>query len=247
MPTTTIHFSRAPILEAIININVELPSEANSRLSLLGPAVRETYPVTRDIRQVTLTGEMKAGAFPATSASSMQMGFRFEAKAAPQSFQARVNGFSFHRLAPYESWEPFRSEARRMWNHYRAIMKPTGILGCSVRYINRLEVPLGRELSDFLSTYPQIAKGVPQSMTGFLMRADLLLEEFPGGTLVMQEHMIPSEKPGMTGIMLDNDFRVPVGESASDDAVWNLIESLRVVKNRVFVNCLTPEMQRQIA
>jgi uncharacterized protein (TIGR04255 family) len=127
------------------------------------------------------------------------------------------------------------------------LVGPFKIRGCSVRYINRLEVPGGEEISQSLLTYPEIGKGLPQLMTGFLMRVELMLDGFPDGSLVVvQQHMVPSEHPGKIGIMLDNDFRVPVAENTTEEGVWKLIESLRGVKNKVFVNCLTPAMQERI-
>ncbi len=55
------------------------------------------------------------------------------------------------------------------------------------------------------------------------MRVELMLDGFDGGILVMQQHMIPAERPAMVGIMLDNDFRVPVSQGTTDEGIWDLV------------------------
>ena len=50
-----------------------------------------------------------------------------------QLVQARANGFTAHRLAPYEGWETFRHEARRLWDVYRQTVRPK-VARVAVRY-----------------------------------------------------------------------------------------------------------------
>jgi uncharacterized protein (TIGR04255 family) len=115
-----------------------------------------------------------------------------------------------------------------------------------VRYINRLEIPAGQELSKFFQTYPEVAKGLPQTLSGYLMRLEMPLNDSPGGALVLQENLVPSDKQGMVGVLLDIEFRYPVKQGTSDEDLWSLIESVREVKNRTFVDCLTSRMQEMI-
>jgi uncharacterized protein (TIGR04255 family) len=243
-----LHFNKAPIIEAIINVGVPLaapPDEALAKIEALGPVVREEYPVKQTLFQTTFTSELKPE--PGGTVTNVKAGLMFGSTVEPQRFQARVNGFSFHRLAPYQSWEPFRDEAKRLWAVYRKILGNAPIDACAVRYINRFTVPVGREISDFLRTYPEVAKELPQQMPSYLMRVELLLSDIPGGLLVLQQHMAPSDPPSseMT-VTLDNEFRLPAA-AGTDEGIWDLIESVRELKNKVFVNCLTAEMQERIS
>ncbi|MCO6459644.1 MAG: TIGR04255 family protein [Pirellulaceae bacterium] len=72
--------------------------------------------------------------------------------------QSRVNGFTFSRLAPYESWEPFRHEARRQWEVYRNRLNPQGVARIAVRCINRIDLPGDSvDLKEYFRTSPEIA------------------------------------------------------------------------------------------
>ena len=52
-----------------------------------------------------------------------QNGYIFASSDERQIFQARLDGFSFSRLAPYDRWETFRDEARRLVFAVRRMMK----------------------------------------------------------------------------------------------------------------------------
>jgi uncharacterized protein (TIGR04255 family) len=239
-----LHFSRAPIIEAIINLEVALPESAHDPVRSLGSLVSPEYPEAKDV--VEMTAEMRPGQEPQGSFKSATIGVMYRSTAVPQLFQSRINGFSFHRLAPYESWEPFRDEAKRLWNLYRSATGVHPVKQYAVRYINRLEIPAGQELSKFFQTYPEVAKGLPQTLSGYLMRLEMPLNDSPGGALVLQENLVPSDKQGMVGVLLDIEFRYPVKQGTSDEDLWSLIESVREVKNRTFVDCLTSRMQEMI-
>jgi len=170
----------------------------------------------------------------------------YQSKTVPQLFQARINGFSFHRLAPYESWEPFRDEAKRLWNLYRSLTGVHPIKLYSVRYINRLEIPAGQELSEFFQTYPEVSKGLPQILSGYLMRLEIPLGGISEGKLVLHEHLVQSDTKDTVSVMLDNEFQFPVGDGTGDADLWERIESVRELKNRTFVDCLTSRMQEMI-
>src|SRR5262245_47703515 len=105
--TTSKQRSRAPVTEAIIDFQVELPEEVG--LSELERCQDPAYP-----RKTALQG------------LADHVGFLFATADEKQLFQARFDGFTMHRLAPYEGWEPFRDEARRLWNVYRQRVRPGG-------------------------------------------------------------------------------------------------------------------------
>jgi hypothetical protein len=77
-----------------------------------------------------------------TEAVDTPIGWRFVSPDKLHVFQARLNGFTFSRLPPYVDWESFRTEARRLWDLYRAVANPIAPTRIAVRYINRLDLPL---------------------------------------------------------------------------------------------------------
>ena len=183
----------------------------------------------------------------AASAHQKSLGLQFGSADSKQLFQARLNGFSFHRLAPYESWKPFRDEAFKLWGLYRKFVGPVKVVNFSVRYVNALIVPAPGRLEDHLRVYPQLPPEIPQELRNYYIRIDLPLnDEGSGdGTLTMTQTLLPSE-PGTSSILLDNLFMYAALD-VSDDVLWKRIDAVQAVKNRIFLAALTPEMRERIS
>src|SRR5207253_4384748 len=99
------------------------------------------------------------------------IGYTFTSSDGLQAFQSRLDGFTFSRLAPYNGWESFCSEARRLWNIYREVTQPQAVTRAAVRYINRLDLPLPiRDLKDYLRTVPEVSPDLPQGLSGYFMQ-----------------------------------------------------------------------------
>lgn len=104
MPTER-HYSRAPITEAVLDIRAQLPPwQSVEALGAVHVDERDRYPHRKEIRRVS--GEFMSTAEGSLSASTHQsvIGYRFTSKDDRQLFQARLDGFAFNRLEPYERW-----------------------------------------------------------------------------------------------------------------------------------------------
>src|SRR5580704_380266 len=227
MAIEPLHFGKAPIQEAIIAIQVhDLPDSIVEELRALPDKVKDSYRQQTELTQAQFVGQIGPQG-PTASAQQRFIGLQFQTLDSKQLFQARLNGFSFHRLAPYESWGPFRNEAFRLWNLYRDVVGPVKVANFSVRYINALVVPAPGLLEDHLRVYPQ-------------MPLDLPLEDKDTGegTLTITQTLLPSE-PGTASILLDNLF-LYAALGVPDDILWGKIDAVQSVKNRVFLAALTP-------
>jgi uncharacterized protein (TIGR04255 family) len=247
MATLPLHFDNAPIREAIIAIQVhDLPDSIVEELSKLLQDVKDTYPKSTPMSLSQFVGEISPQR-TAASAHQKSLGLQFNSTDSKQLFQARLNGFSFHRLAPYESWKPFRDEAFRLWGLYRKFVGPVKVLNFSVRYVNALVVPAPGRLEDHLRVYPQLPPEIPQTLGNYYMSLNLPLgDEGSGdGILTMTQTLLPSE-PETSSILVDNLFTYAALD-VPDGTLWKRIDAVQAVKNRVFLAALTPDMQRRIA
>src|SRR6266446_7839039 len=171
------YYSKAPIKEAIIDLRVRPAKETDlALLEKFGPEERQRYPLRTDLK--IAEGQMEIGERFSSSTSMHQIGFMFHSADGKQIFQPQLAGFRFTRLAPYESWEPFRDEARRLWNLYRQLTKPQAVDRMALRYINRLDLPNPiPELKVFLRTGPEISPDLPQMMDGYFMQLNIPQED----------------------------------------------------------------------
>lgn len=235
------HYKGAPITEALIDLRVELPSEvAVSTLKEIHHSVRSDYPMCEDM--VMAQGQFQTGPSVAAIATQTHIGYRFSSGDGKQILQVRLDGFTLNRLAPYERWESFRDEARRLWEFYYAVANPKNINRVAIRYINRLDLPLPlSDFKDYLRTVPEVAPDLPQGLADYFMQLQIPQEDLEG-MLVLIEALIPPpvEKAGqVVSILLDIDLFCSVILPGNGESQWKLLEKLRVRKNEVFEACIT--------
>jgi uncharacterized protein (TIGR04255 family) len=240
--TTSRHYSRAPITEAIIDFQVELPEGVG--LADLERCQDVAYAGKKEL--TTQFVDAESGREVPMLARSRQVGFLFTSADEKQLFQARSNGFTVHRLAPYEGWGPFRDEARRLWDLYCQRVRPRKVGRVAVRYVNRLDLPSPvKEMKDYLRTFPEVAPGLPQELAGFSMQL-LIPQQDIQATLALREMAVPPAAPGVESVILDIDLFRTEGIPSDDAWLWAFIESLRARKNEIFEACITDRTREVI-
>src|SRR5437899_1973035 len=135
------HYPNAPIAEAILDIRVSLPGETPlDQLSQVNAETADAFPTQREA--IAVTGQFTVGPQVSSSTTQSRNGYVFVSEDERSVFQARLDGFSFSRLAPYEDWSSFRAAAHRQWSAYRTELDPTTIDRVALRYVNRINLPL---------------------------------------------------------------------------------------------------------
>jgi uncharacterized protein (TIGR04255 family) len=144
-----------------------------------------------------------------------------------------------HRLAPYESWESFRDEARRLWDIYYRVARPRKVVRVAVRYINRLDLPLPvLEMKDYLRTSPEVSPDLPQRLAGFFMQLIIPQEDIKA-TLPLRETTGEPPAPDVASVILDVDVFRTDDLPSDEDGVWGVVEDLGRRSRQVFEACIT--------
>lgn len=237
-------YPNAPITEAALDIRVQLPeSVVLSDLATMQTEETARYPGKRQMNAIAVEFQatLGGGSEPADTGSTTRTpnGFMSLSSDERQVFQARLDGFTFSRLAPYDRWETFVLEARRLWARYREVARPTTISRVAIRTINRLDLPLPfADFKEYLRTVPEVSPGLPQGLAGFFMQLQMPQPDMDAMCL-LNETMIPPAKPGFVSVVLDTDL-YRTGHIASDEAgLWELFETLRARKDEIFEECVT--------
>jgi uncharacterized protein (TIGR04255 family) len=199
----------------------------------------------------------EAGDLPRTDAIHQRSGFRFTSQDKRYVFFARLDTFALSVRAPYDRWESFRGEARRLWDLYRSVVRPEGVTRVAVRYINQLNVhPLPSNpdivrMENFVRVYPEFPPDWPggSTMRSFFMQAQFWQEDLSCWLVVNEAPVWPSTQDPVL-FQLDFDFFREEIENpwpADDDAeVWRYLEQLHIRKNEVFEASITDETRRLI-
>jgi uncharacterized protein (TIGR04255 family) len=239
---TSRHYLKPPITEAILDLRVTLPQGFSiDTLEEIHSQVRGNYPQKVPIFAGSIEYQADQNI---VNTSRSQHGFQFKSENSPYIFQAALGGFTCNHIAPYSSWEQFRSEAKRLWGIYKDICKPISVTRIGLRYINRIEIPkLAIDFKDYLRVSPEIASDLPQGLSNFYMQLQIPQEELQC-MLTINEAFIPPTTPTIIPVILDIDvFRVKDWDS-NDNDIWRFIEQLRGLKNETFEKCITDETRR---
>ncbi|HXI13802.1 MAG TPA: TIGR04255 family protein [Thermoanaerobaculia bacterium] len=235
----------APIVEAVIDINCDIPP-ATDLLKLhetAKEALRASYPKSR--RQMVQEHEFRKEGEKPPEVSVRQgiAALQFLTEDERQIVQIRPDGFSFNRLAPYKSLDEYLPEIERTWGIFRDLTFPVEVRRIGLRFINRILLPATDEtveLDVYLRASPQLPDVDRLVLVGFLNQHSAIEEETGNRvniTLIMQ-----SLEQDKFPLILDIDA-YSSGTRPPDHwlGIQDAILSLRTLKNRVFERTLTEE------
>jgi uncharacterized protein (TIGR04255 family) len=243
--STDLHFDRAPLTEALIDLRVKLPNSVTLETLAKASAGREAqYPTRRNRLYVAGQLSIDPDSPPATG-NRTHIGYDFASRDERYVVQIRLDGFTLSRLEPYENWASFRDEARRWWDIYRSIAQPEMITRAAVRYINRLDIPLPiNDLKDFLRTSPEVSPALPQELSGYFMQLHIPQTDI-NAMLILNEALVdpPSQNPNVVSVLLDIDLFRDSDVPNDEKALWEYFEHLHIRKNEIFLACITKQTE----
>lgn len=238
-------YPNPPIAEAIIDIRTTLPENVTlDHVLQVNTDTVDQYPHRRD--SIAVTGEITVGPNVSSSTTQSRNGYVFLTADERSVYQARLDGFTFSRLAPYENWESFRDSAREIWASYRTALSPASIDRVALRYVNRINLPIPFEdFEQYLHAVPALPMDLPQSWMGYLMQVQIPYVQ-NGLLLHLTSAILPQEHEDSLPMLLDIDlFRpseLPFGQfdlPADDERLWDLLDEMHTVKNDIFEACIT--------
>jgi uncharacterized protein (TIGR04255 family) len=229
------HLQNAPIAEAVLDIRAVLDdSMAVSDLASFGEAVLAEFsdPQPVSAQQVQITGRQLD-----VRTSSTPLGTIYWNAQHNVAVQARVNGFTFNVVQHYDRWETHRDQAKRLWAIYLEKARPVRVTRCALRYINRLEIPVGCEISDYLRTYPNIPDTISSLFNEYFMRIVVPMDD---DRQAVMTQAVPPAGAEIGGLILDVDVFVERDIVPGSDDLWQEFEVLHRLKNKCFFESLQP-------
>jgi uncharacterized protein (TIGR04255 family) len=229
----------APLTEAMIDIHVDPTDGAADRLAQLASELKDRYPDASPQWELSFQATVVDGK-PSVDQAPQQRGLILRTADKRQALQVKASRFALSRLKPYETWEKLRDEARSVWRLYSDVLKPRAATRVAVRYINRLEIPPGIDMKQFVLTVPEIAPDLPQQLSGLFMQLQMPRPDAVMVVLTQAFEPPTDEKNGGVTLLFDIDAS-KVLFFGEDVDFWPVLEMLRQVKNEVFFKSFTNE------
>jgi uncharacterized protein (TIGR04255 family) len=230
---------KAPITEALIDIRIKGKDDSYLRhLKALHEKVSVQYPQVKERHKWEGKFEFRKGVGPSSAATEKIDGYMFTSDDKKQLFQARLDGFTFNRLRPYDKWVTLRDEAFRLWQIYKELLLPE-IVRVAVRYINKFDIPSTmRDFNEYLVAPPIIPSGLPQGIVSFLNRVVIHDPETDASAIVTQafEQIVD---PKYLPIIFDIDVFRQKSEGIDEVDAWETLDKLRDFKNKIFFQSIT--------
>jgi len=232
-------FPNAPITEAILDIRAELPEKVKFEdLVDFQDSIRERFPGKKERRSYEAVVQLSQEGVSTIPSQHKIDGYLFESLVEKKVVQARLDGFTFNKLKPYENWETFCREGRELWNLYSKIAHPTKIIRIALRYINKIEIPLPlKDFEEYMLTLPQIAPDLPQALAQFFMRLVIPKIEIESNAIVtLAIEKVIDQK---LSLIFDIDVSRDAVYVDNKEEIWSDFEKLRDFKNEIFFKSIT--------
>jgi len=245
MASGFVKLSKPPIVEAVVDIDCDLPPAVEIRqLEAAGRACFEAdYPTVEARHRFEHEFRHQVGGASSTTTRQDIEGYLFRSRDGKQLVQVRADGFSFNRLAPYMGLDHCLPEIERRWTQFAAFAKPVMVRVVRLQYINRLMLPLsqgGVELDDYLKVGPRLPDPERLRFAGFLNQYVAVEVETRHEVRVILTAEPAAEEtlPVVLTIIAGSGVAL---EADDWPGIHAKIQMLRELKNRVFHNTLTEQ------
>lgn len=232
------HLSRAPIREAIIDIRTTPPCDVKT-IAKLAEALKEQYPAQQTMVSKMFGFEVAEKQFTTPQRGDGPQGMRLTDASGKHVAQLRVDGFTFSRIAPYETWEAMRAQAFELWSRFLEVAQVERVTRVAVRYINVMPLPATmREFTDYLTAAPTLPPTLPQGVGSYFMRL-VVADPDTRATALITQALEAIQQGEQIPIVLDIDVFRDLDQLATSKSVWDTLDQLREFKNRVFFESIT--------
>jgi uncharacterized protein (TIGR04255 family) len=235
------HYTKASITEAIIDLVVGFPSDVDLfAFKGIQSNIEADYPIVEPM--ILAEGQFQTSPEVTATAHQSTVGYLFSSQNRKKILQSHQKGFTFRQLAPYETWNILRDEARSLWELYDTATQPNTIKQVSIRYINQLDLPLDHsgslDFQDYLRTVPEISPALSQGLSGYFMQLQFPQRDLDA-QLILNEAVLPRVVPNVVSVLLDLYLSSDVDFSPGSEEAWDLLDKFRDRKNEFFEACIT--------
>lgn len=231
-----------PIVEALCQFTFAKQLEWNVAIpGQLFEKLRSNYPkspASQEVVQASFTPQANEGDANLTVNRGEQR-ILYSDKTGSRLFIANSVAASANSLRPYEGWPSLRRRLVDGFERLNEVVSVPGVSRVSIRYINRISVPLQAVDTDEYFTIPvRTAEAGKAGYSGFVSRVESVLRDGKTQANTIFASM-PSENPSEVNFLLDfefyRDYNIPIElEGAYTDA-----DELKVAENQEFESSIT--------
>lgn len=235
------NLSHAPIVEAIIDFRF-LPSASFDfpKLGSMHARISETYTVKHENKETQIRFAVGPDNTTQQDVTGKIIGYRFEAPKEKYVLQATLNGFTLSKLAPYQDWEQFLAEAKKLLEVFIDVSGQQSVARTAVRYINRIELHgTTVDFDEYLTAGPKIPSGLPQGLIEFVTRNVIYYPDQNATMVLIQALDVANVTKEEFPVILDIDVSCSDSYDLKSERQWGILSDLHDLKNKAFFESIT--------
>ena len=242
-------YIRPPVLEAVIGITFSQPI-TDSALAAIDRRLSKHYLVHSDNEHVDLLMSTTVGADNRPVMGAQGRTTRGHRRTTPGMDEIAVlmpDSLTVSQLAPYQGWDAYFSRFKRDFAGHKRTNIHRAISRVGVRYINRVDIPAAGNIVEheqFVDIYPRVPDALGP-MVGFSLQAQFVLESIGGHTNVITMPVQPVTLRHAS-FLVDIDVYKTITTPLTNDALYALLQQMRVEKNRIFEACVTQRAREEL-
>lgn len=240
-PASTELYRKAPAVEVIYNIRTALAEPVAAERFL--DAVKAAFPAVFEQHQEfnALQGEFTVQADGTTNSNVRKdaAGYRFVS--ADKAFVAHylMQGLVLNYLPPYPGYDAAMERLKAHWAVYKQVVGDVPMSALSMRYIDRIDIPIPPNGSINLNDYFPIAGKMPDGLSAHHCYQQHWLNDPTSDIRARVIWSSLEDKPGFYSFALDTEAILDPASIIEPELAWSRFDELHAWCWHVFDHSLT--------
>lgn len=157
--------------------------------------------------------------------------------------QVGTNFLSINCLAPYSSWDNFKSKIEKAFHALKEVVDIKGLQRIGLRYVNRIEIPgQSVKLEDFFEFRPFLGSMLPQNITSYIIGCAWPFSDGRDMCRVQLTNAVPN-KPEDIASILDLDYFLARPQGILPNQVQEWVDDAHQQIESLFEGCIANRLR----
>ncbi len=243
--------SAPPIVEALVEIRFN-PNKAVTlkKLEKFAESLKEHYPKIEPLNSQTLDIKISGEEEPEHNFKNVPVGFRLTNIQNNRVVIIAIDKLIISFQSPYTPWPSLKEKTKEIFDKYCSAVEQKETVRVGMRYINRVDLPLGDGFTfqNYINTFPALPESdsLPTSISRFETSVLMPLPEIDSAVTIRQVLLDAQDDnegnkkylPFILDLDVFQEKNLSISESEN---IWELLDIMRDKKNAIFFSTFTDE------
>ncbi len=235
-------YKNSPLIEAICEFQFIHKEQSDATIpGMLYDKIKNEFPMKRQRQDFFSLNDMQ----PEVNMNDLTALTQFYNKAENALVQVGKNILTSNCLKPYPHWEVFKPMILNNLKEYREVSNPTSLRKISLRYINKINVPIKDDFrtSEYFNFYPHKPEGIKEEMNGLDATIHIKHNDARDVLILRIATLIPDDKECIS-FLLQVEFNMLKPEQLPFERTERWLEEAHTIINNTFESSITDNCRK---